>query len=427
MRARIAATAISLGAAALFVLGACTGPQVPTVEVSPDRPLASDPPAARGMSNLQRAIAGLEGPAIVSLARGHYDLLPAEFTDSSCGNCEDPTEHVPATVGLVVQGIGIRIVGADPRTTIIHTGAGYGILFDGCDGCALERVTVTGGVRDPDGRATDAAVVVRDGAVELSACRIADNIGDSATVARVVVGIAGVVGRERASIDLHTCEITRNSWDGVALYRGAVAEIRDNVIDGVDKARGAQVGGGRGVGIGLTWDARATVERNLVTRYWKGIGVFVDAQATVRENVVEDMLTWGIAFWGAGDGRPVATIERNVIFGTGACGVMIAVDSVGAEPPGALLGNLLIQTGQDERYDSGEPYCTQRPVALEAVPEGFVIANNVFHDNRQPGDAPRVQDVDRDGFLERARALLASLRQHSALHRAVLFQTFPIP
>ena len=78
-----------------------------------------------------------------------------------------------------------------------------------------------------------------------------------------------------------------------------------NVIDGVDKAGGKARGGGRGVAIGVTWNASAEIRRNRVTRYWKGIGLFVDARGTVEENVVEEMLTWGIAFWDAGRGKPV--------------------------------------------------------------------------------------------------------------------------
>ena len=57
------------------------------------------------------------------------------------------------------------------------------------------------------------------------------------------------------------------------------------------------------MGIGLTWDARAEVRRNRVSRYWKGIGIFVDARADVSHNVVEDILTWGIAYWDAGKGK----------------------------------------------------------------------------------------------------------------------------
>ncbi len=118
-------------------------------------------------------------------------------------------------------------------------------------------------------------------------------------------------------------EIVRNSWDGIALYRDASAVIAGNVIDGVDKARGSRIGGGRGVAIGLTWNAFADVRGNLVKRYWKGIGVFVDAWGCVQENVIEDIVTWGIAYWDADKGKPVGFFEDNVIYGTGACGASI--------------------------------------------------------------------------------------------------------
>ena len=51
--------------------------------------------------------------------------------------------------------------------------------------------------------------------------------------------------------------------------------IEGNWIDGVDLARGERIGGGRGVGIGATWNAYANVRGNVVRRYWKGIGAFV--------------------------------------------------------------------------------------------------------------------------------------------------------
>ena len=72
---------------------------------------------------------------------------------------------MPATRGLRVSGRGIRLVAAVPGAATINTGAGYGLLFDGCDGCSLEGVVVTGGERDEDGRATDAAIVVRESTV----------------------------------------------------------------------------------------------------------------------------------------------------------------------------------------------------------------------------------------------------------------------
>jgi hypothetical protein len=376
--------------------------------------------------DLQALLDTLRGPATVQLAPGDYHLEPVAFTDSTCGNCQDADDDVPATRGLLVRGDSITLAGETAGHVVLHTHAGYGVLFDGCDGCALERVTVTDGVRDPDGRATDAGVVIRAGRVTLSDCVVRDNLGDSATVHSVVVGIMGVAVREGGDATVRGCRIERNSWDGITGYRDARILAEDNVVDGVDAARGAQMGGGRGVGIGLTWNAQGVVRGNLVTRYWKGIGVFVDARAKITGNVVEDVLTWGLAYWGPDGGRPVAWIARNAVFETGACGVIVdrvapwvpaaepradapRMDGLRGDGPGELVGNAFARTGQDERYDSGEPYCMQRPIARHAVPEGFTIADNLVWDVRQPGDAPRVDTLDAAAFRSRVAPLVEQL------------------
>ncbi len=379
--------------ALILLLAACGGSDqpegtTPVVEVQPDAPLGAvidGPPEAP--SNLQAALAAVTGPTTLLLRPGRYNLQPSEFTDPTCGNCQELETPVPATRGLHVTVPGLRIVGPGADSAFIHTNAGYGLHFDGCHGCALEGVAVTGGVRDPDGRATDGGVVVKNSRVHLSDCAIRDNIGDSATVAETVVGIAGVVGREGAQIVVDGCRIIRNSWDGVALYRQAGAEISNTVVDGVDAARGGQVGGGRGVGVGATWDASVRVRNTLVRNYWKGIGGFVDATVDARHNVVEHILTWGLAYWGADGGGPVAEFTENVVYHTGACGAMIARDTEVAEgdDPGELTGNVFVATGQDPRYDSGEPYCHQRAIARHAVPPGFEITGNLIHDAREPG------------------------------------------
>jgi hypothetical protein len=352
-----------------------------------------------------RAIRAAAAGGTIALAPGHYRLAPAAYVDSTCGNCQDAAEDVPASLGMRIAGRSITIAGTHRDSVIIHTGAGYGLLIEDCQDCVLRNVTITGGVRDPDGRATDAAIVVRRSTVRIEQCAIRDNIGDSATVAKTIVGIAGIAVREGGQVTVSGCEIIRNSWDGIAMYRGARAHISDNLVDGVDKAAGGRVGGGRGVGIGLTWDAQAVVERNRVTRYWKGIGVFVEASADVRENIVEDILTWGIAFWGPDGGTPDARIEHNVVYQTGACGVYIERPD-GGDAPGTLIGNVVSRTGQNTRYDAGEPYCWQRPVARHHVPAGFVERDNVLFDNRQPveaGNAP--------GPLSEANALPGSARE----------------
>ncbi len=371
-------------------------------------------------ADLQAVLERLPGPARVELRPGHYRLRNVPFEDPTCGNCENPSTRVAASRGLCVSGQGIRLVGASADSVTLHTNAGYGILFEDCRGCGLSGLTVTDGVRDRDGNATDAAIVVRSSSVVIEDCVLRDNIGDSAVVAQTVVGIIGVAGREGADFIVRHCHIKRNSWDGIALYRGARATIHDNVIDGIDKAAGAQIGGGRGVGIGLTWDAQAEVEGNLVTRYWKGIGIFVDAQAEVAENVVEDVLTWGIAYWDAGRGRPVATIHDNVVYRTGACGASLTREDESGAPPGSFSGNAVVLSGQNPRYDDPDLYCRQEALALERVPQGFVIGKNLFHANRESGDRAGRLDSPRREFLTAVAPLLERLKRRPAL-RASLF------
>jgi hypothetical protein len=420
-------------AAALLLFPAGCGEADPEGDLERDPPQAPiaeiSVPAVEGA--LQEALAETRGPARLVLAPGEHRLVPSDFVDVSCGNCEDPWETVPGTLGALISGRDIHIVGdpANPEAVVIRTGGGYGLFFEGCHGCSLEGITVTGTARDPDDRATNGAVVARDATVRITGCRIVDNVGDSATVASTVVGVAGIVGREGSELTVEGCRIEGNSWDGIVLYRRAEAVIRGNVVDGIESARGAHVEGGRGVGIGLTWDARAVVEGNLVRNYWKGIGAFVDADAVIRENVVEDVLTWGIAYWAAGDGRARADIQGNAVFRTGACGVFLAGPDQAAREaeergPGSFTENLLVRTAQDPQYDSGEPYCSQEPIALEGVPPGFEVRENLLHDNRHPGAAEAPEQLGAQEFVRLARPHLAALEQHPVLRESAFLRAY---
>ena len=374
--------------------------------------------------DLQNIVERHRGPVRIRIGPGFYDLSPHEYLDPTCANCEQPATEVQATRGLLVRGEGIEIVGDSAEEVVIRTHAGYGILFDGCDRCRLSHVTVTGGVRDEDANAADAAVVARDSTVTIENCRLSDNIGDPTLVAKTVVGIIGVAGREGADLLIRNSQIIRHSWDGVALYRGARAEIRDNLIDGVDRARGATIGGGRGVRIGLTWDAQARVVGNLVTNYWKGIGVFVDAQAEVRENIVEDVLAWGITLWDADRGRPAATIEDNIVYRTGACGVAITHGTPCGESPCSFRGNALVKTGQNEKYDRPDYYCRQEALAEEMVPADFILSDNLFFGNREAGGLAGRRDHTLEVFVAGVTPLAERLSRRPVLAGAAFLQHF---
>jgi len=358
--------------------------------------------------DLHEALSGSRERVSIELAPGEYHLIPSAAVDSTCGNCEDPAEMVPITTGLIVSGQAVWILGPERGEATIYTHAGYGIYFKDCADCGIAGVTITGGERDTAAAATDAAIVAKNSTVSVFHNKITGNIGDSTLVATNVVGIMGICGRENSFMWIRDNDITRNSWDGIALYRDAEAEIELNLIDGVDKARGREVGGGRGVAVGITWNARAKVKSNVVKRYWKGIGIFVDAHAVVQENIVEEMLTWGIAYWDAGKGKPWVFIENNVVYDCGACGVSIARETPFAEDesPGGMTGNIIVKTGQNPKYDDDDYYCFQCALALHAVPEHFAIEKNLFYDNRRGSADLFDQDVSEEQFMKAKNDML---------------------
>ena len=353
---------------------------------------------------LQAVLSGKVDSLEIYLQPGDYYLSPTSITDSTCGNCEEPNQFVPATAGLEISGSYVRITGPEDRSAVIHTNAGYGIYFNHCKRGIIENLSVTGGIRDPDGNATDAAIVVKNSAVTIRNNHIYGNIGDSAIVVKNIVGVMGICGRENSDLTITDNEIIGNSWDGIALYRDATATIIGNLIDGVDKASSKVAGGGRGVAVGITWNARATIDGNLIKRYWKGIGIFVDANVTARNNIIEDILTWGIAYWDAERGKPVGIIENNIIYSTGACGVSITRSQPGPNP-GHLIGNVIVRTAQNPKYDAPDYYCNQCALSISSKPDNFRIDDNQFFNNRRATETLPDYDLSDSEFKKYAEDL----------------------
>ena len=370
-----------------------------------------DPLRVATAAELEEALARPRLDAVIQLAPGVYELTAEGSIDSSCGNCAHPDTLVPITVGLTVSGRNVRIEGPTTGPAVIVTHAGYGIYFKDCIDCEIEYVTITGGERDTSGAATDAAIVATRSSVYIANCDIRDNIGDANVVGKNTVGIMGICAREGADLVIEQCEILRNSWDGIALYRDAHATITNNLIDGIDAA-GGEAGGGRGVAIGVTWNGVATIERNLLRSYWKGIGVFVDADVVAEGNIVENMRTWGINIWDADSGRPRASIVRNVVYDCGACGIAVTRKAPYAkgEPKGRVYDNIVVHTGQNAKYDSPDYYCYQCPLALHAVPEGFSIRSNTFYDNRRASPEACQEDMPNERFWRERRGWTRTYR-----------------
>jgi parallel beta-helix repeat protein len=377
----------------------------------PAREPIRDPLQVATSAELEEALSGTRRDATIVLAPGVYALDPESAIDSTCGNCADPDTLVPISIGLTISGRNVRIEGPRDGSAVIVTRAGYGLYFKDCIDCELDRVTITGGARDASGAATDAAIVARNSSVAITNCVIHDNIGDPERIATHTVGVMGICGREGADLTIQNCEILRNSWDGIALYRDARATISNNLIDGVDETAG-EAGSGRGVAIKATWNSNARIERNLLKRYWKGIGVFVDADVVAHGNIVEEMREWGFNVSDAGAGRPRASMERNAVYDCGACGIAITRHAAYArdETPGRLIANIVVHTGQNPKYDAPDYYCQQCALALEAVPDGFSIRGNVFYDNREASEDLFDEDTTREMFWRERRGWVRTFR-----------------
>ena len=285
---------------------------------------------------------------------------------------------------------------------------------------------MTAGIRDTAGLATDAGIVVRHSSVTISRCEISGNLGDSAVVAQTVSGIMGVCGREGSRIWLENTRILRNSWDGIALYRDAWARIENCVIDGIDGGRPGPACGGRGVAVGVTWNARAEIVGNLIRRYWKGVGLFVDAEATVEGNIIEDMLTWGIALWDAGRGRPYGDIRGNFVYRTGACGISVTRGLEGGRENTRITGNAISLTGQNPKYDDPEYYCTQEALAVHATTPEMVLDSNWFCCNREAGDAAGTRDGSREQFSSATQSLREELSLRPILRESFALREYPV-
>jgi len=304
---------------------------------------------------------------------GTYEAKPEEYVEDLCGNCQDHKTRVNATRGFLIQNKGLNIIGSGKDATTLVTKAGYGVLFENSRNSLITRLKITGGKRDVDGNATDAGIVTKFSTVTIKDLEVSDN---THRLDGVVVGIGGVFGRENSEIHILNSRIQNNGWDGVALYRGATAYIADNVICD-----------GRGAGIGITWDAVATVYRNEISGYWKGIGTFGNSRAVVRNNLVHENLGWGII----ATGTSYMDASNNIITRNGNCG--FAVWS--AECKGVCTNNIITENGWRKEW-----VCPCVGVWwYEGKSEQFALSyNNVW--NNVAGNYQDIEDLTgKDGNL----------------------------
>lgn len=333
--------------------------------------------AGTGLKNdpfrdLQYAIDFAKDGDQILIMTGTYEAHPDSYPEDLCGNCQVHRTYVKASKGFLIKDKTLEIIGSGMDETVLITQAGYGVLFDRSRGSTITNLKITGGVRDPDGNATDAGVVIKFSTVTVKGVKIA---GNTHQLEGVVVGIGGIFGRENSEIFIMNNVIENNGWDGVALYRGANAYISDNLICL-----------GRGAGIGITWDAVATVYRNQISEYWKGIGTFGDSKAVVRNNAVYDNLGWGIIV----TGNSFMEACNNVITRNGNCGLAPWSETA----RGVFINNIATENGWRAEW-----VCPCVGIWMYGLPQNFVISHNDVWKNKE-GNYKDIHDLTgRDGNI----------------------------
>lgn len=278
--------------------------------------------------NLQTRIEeAFDGDTLI-IDEGDYKAAPTTFLEKECGNCIEHLTDVTATYGFMVSGKSLTLIGRNPLKTRLVTNAGYGLFFLNSPNSKVMNLTITGGKRDRDPNATNGGIVVKNSVVNVNSVNIKDNDN---TLPEIIVGICGIVGRENSELIIEKCIIRNNSWDGVALYRGSKAIIKDNIIEQ-----------GRGVGIGITWNAKAIVYNNGVSYYWKGIGTFGNSSALVKNNLIYENLGWGIVI----TGTSYMELLNNIIDKNGNCGVALWDSSA----KGKIYYNIISNNGWRDEW-----------------------------------------------------------------------------
>jgi len=323
-------------------------------------------------TDVQAALDAADDGDAVLIAQGGYRASPIRAIDPLGGNLPDAEclTQVPVTVGFRVRSA-CSVIGAGAGKTILHTGAGYGILIENLydpEGMVermsveerttptrlprrivkvpeiralppvvIRGLTVTGGIRDVDARATSGAIVVRNAHVQVADCDIVANNGQPEGLERKYPGVIGVCAREGSHVAVANCMISGNSWDGIAAYRSH-PEHRIPATIGVVRTT---IKGGLGVGINVMWDARARIREVAIHGCWKGIGSFGQTEVVVENSLVYGQLGWGIV--ASNDSR--MAIVGCVVRGNGTTG--IARWSAGADL--MVMNTIITANGRADR------------------------------------------------------------------------------
>jgi hypothetical protein len=92
--------------------------------------------------------------------------------------------------------------------------------------------------------------------------------------------------------------------------------------------------------------------------------------------------------------------------------------------PGSIVGNALVETGANPRYDKGDVYCSQRALALDRLPAAMRVAENLRFANREAAGKSFVAEMDSAAFAAKVRGLVDLLASRRALRGTEFMRRF---
>ena len=337
----------------------------------------SDGKSGKGTSaepyrDLQKAIDNALSGDLIFIRAGRYVATPTEFIDPTCGNCppEEFWQDIYGTYGFRIAGKSLTLMGESRKNTVLVTNAGYGVLFEDAGESRLENMRYR---RPPRlGQPRDE----RRGRHPLDDSHRPQH--QHPEQHEPLAGRGRRSGRRhrrplrprRMVIDASNVLIYNNGWDGVALYRGDPAIPDSGARATITKS---EINRGRGVGIGVTWDAQADIKNTRVTRYWKGVGSFGASRVSLRNSIVDWQEIWGVI----ADGTSHLTATNNVIAFQGRSGLS-------QWSPNATV-NFTNNIVYDNGWDDANPIGPRTGIWITNLTKATITYNDTFAN--VPGNA----------------------------------------
>jgi hypothetical protein len=309
---------------------------------------------------------------IVQLAPGTY-ALESQMMQFPIGAGSEGT--TPVTVGLKVTGRNVRLVGS-PETAELVSTAIFGLYFDGCDGCELERIALLAETASPPDSTGGASILVMNSAVKITNCVILDRTSPPTT--------DGIIAAAGATLEIVSSEIASNG-NGMTLIEDAEAILRNNLIEGIRTAR---------YGLFVVDRASVLAEKNQIRNFSDGIHLAGGPSLVLRANIIEDIEERGI--WSSAVELGRVRIEKNVIFRCGGAGIAMR-----AEGDQRASQNLIVETGRRKPQQSG--------IQIHGAQADAAARKNTLYDNAV-AESSTGRDVPREKFWRERRGWTRTYR-----------------